>query len=65
MDKMCGQHGGRGRGFGLGFRRHGVPSREEFVERLESYRERLERELANVDELLKRLKDAPPATASV
>jgi hypothetical protein len=49
----------------LGFRRHGVPSREQFVERLESYRERLEHELANVDELLKRLKDAPTATASI
>jgi hypothetical protein len=63
--RMCGQHGGRGRGFGLGFRRHGVPSREEFVERLEGYRERLEHELANIDELLKRLKDTPTGTASV
>ncbi len=62
---MCGHHGGRGGRSGFGFRRHGVPSREEFVERLEGYRERLEHELANVDELLKRLKDAPAGTASV
>jgi hypothetical protein len=62
---MCGHHRSHGRGAGLGFRRHGVPSREQFVERLESYRERLEHELANVDELLKRLKDAPTTTASI
>ncbi len=63
---MCGQHRGRGAwGPGFGFRRHGMPSREEWVERLERYRERLEGELANVEELLKRLKDAPAETASV
>jgi hypothetical protein len=62
---MCGHHGGRRGRSEFGFRRHGVPSREEFVERLEGYRERLEHELANVDELLKRLKDAPTGTASV
>jgi hypothetical protein len=62
---MCGHHRSRGAGPGLGFRRHGVPSPEEWVERLESYRERLEHELANIDELLKRLKDAPTATANV
>jgi hypothetical protein len=45
--------------------RHGFPSREEWVERLESYRERLERDLGNVDELLKRLRDEQPQTTSV
>lgn len=64
--RMCGHHRGhRAWGPGRGFGRRGVPSREEFVERLESHRERLENELANIDELLKRLKDAPAGTASV
>lgn len=63
---MCGQHEHHRGRRGFGFRRHGVPSAEEWVERLESHRERLERELANVDELLKRLKDdTPTGTASV
>jgi ribosomal protein L19E len=62
---MCGHHHGHGARQGFGFRRHGVPSPEEWIERLESYRERLERELTNIDELLKRLKDAPVGTASV
>jgi ribosomal protein L19E len=61
---MCGHHH-RERGSWRGFRRHGVPSREEWVERLEAYRERLEGELANIEELLKRLKDAPTETATV
>ena len=53
-------------GHGPWFGRRGFPSREEWVERLEDYRERLERDLANVDELLKRLRDEPqPETTSV
>lgn len=44
--------------------RHGIPSREESVERLRGYREHLEGELAKVDELLARLADAPAATPS-
>jgi hypothetical protein len=54
------QHGeqrGRGRGFRFGGR-HGFPSREQLVERLTGYREHLERELENVEELLGRLGDA-------
>ena len=63
---MCGHHEHRGSRRGFGFRRHGVPSAEEWVERLESHRERLERELVNIDELLKRLKgDTPANTATV
>ena len=44
-----------------GFRgfRGGFPSREEWVERLEAHRDRLERDLANVRELIERLQDAP------
>jgi hypothetical protein len=61
---MCGHHE-HGARHGFGFRRRGVPSPDEWVERLESQRDRLVRELANVDELLKRLKDAPSGTASV
>ena len=50
-----GEHRGRGRGFRFG--RHGFPSREQLVERLTGYREHLERELENVEELLGRLGD--------
>jgi hypothetical protein len=63
--RMCGHHQHRGHYAWREFRRHGVPSREEWVERLEAYRERLEGELANIEELLKRLKDAPTETATV
>ncbi|MFL5755544.1 MAG: hypothetical protein ACJ77N_04515 [Chloroflexota bacterium] len=45
--------------------RRGFPSREEWVERLEAHRDRLERDLGNVDELLKRLRDEQPQTTSV
>jgi hypothetical protein len=50
---MCGahQHGRRGR--------HGYPNREQWVERLEAYREHLEGELKNVQELLERLGNEP------
>jgi hypothetical protein len=56
-----GHHHGR-RGHFRG--RHGIPSREQSVERLRSYREHLEGELAKVDELLARLADAPEAPAT-
>jgi hypothetical protein len=48
---MCGGHhhrrGRRGR--------RGYPNREQWVERLQSYREHLEGELKNVQELIERL----------
>jgi hypothetical protein len=50
---MCGghhHHGRRGRGY---------PNREQWVERLENYREHLEGELKNVQELIERLGDTP------
>ena len=52
---------GRGRFFG---RRWGTPTPQELVERLQARRERLEEELANVQELIKRLGDGEqPAQA--
>lgn len=66
---MCHEHGHhRGRhehGFRGGFGRRGFPSRDEWLERLEAHRERLEQDLANVRDLIERLRsDAPgPATS--
>jgi ribosomal protein L19E len=59
---MCGHEHGR-HGHRRGRRGRGFPSREEWVERLEAHRERLERDLGNVDELLKRLRDEQPGPA--
>ena len=66
---MCHEHRGpgdgpheRGRGYRggpRGFGRRGFPPREQWVERLEQHRERLEQDLANVRDLLVRLSDAP------
>ena len=58
---MCHEHGHRvhERGFGGGFGRRGFPSRDEWLERLEAHRERLEQDLANVRDLIERLRDAP------
>jgi hypothetical protein len=55
VNRMCGghHHGRRGR--------HGFPSREQLVERLQGYREHLQQETAKVEELLERLADAPSA----
>jgi hypothetical protein len=59
---MCGGHHHR-----RGRRRY--PNREQWVERLQSYREHLEGELKNVQELIERLgtpaDDAPQPTQSV
>lgn len=64
---MCHEHqGGPGfgrgrgaRGFGAFGGRRGFPSRDEWVERLEHHRDRLEQDLANVRDLIGRLKDEP------
>lgn len=50
---MCGEHHHRG----FGRRGRGFPNREQLVERLTGYRQHLESELANVQELLERLGD--------
>ena len=52
---MCGGHRHR--------TARGYPRREEWVERLQAYREHLEGELRNVQELLERLADAEPQQA--
>jgi septation ring formation regulator EzrA len=57
----CGH--GRGRRFGFGRRR--FPDREEFVSRLEEHQRDLEQELADVSDVLKRLReDESPAQAT-
>ena len=57
---MCGgHHHHRRRGF------RGYPSREQWAERLQAYREHLEDELRNVQELIERLGEAPQPTESV
>ena len=53
---MCGGHHHRGR--------RGYPDREQWVERLQSYREHLEGELKNVQELIERLGDPAPGDTS-
>ena len=53
---MCEGHHHHHRRFGRG--RRGFPNREQLVERLTGYRQHLEAELANVQELLERLGDA-------
>jgi hypothetical protein len=55
---MCGGHHQR-RG------QRGYPNREQWVERLQSYRDQLEGELKNVQELIERLGEAPQPTQSV
>ena len=61
---MCGHghhaRGHRAHGFrGFGFGRGGFPSRDEWLERLQGYQQRLEEDLRNVQELIERL--GPPA----
>jgi hypothetical protein len=59
---MCGTHerGGRRR------HRHRFGNREEWLSRLEEYQRDLEQELADVADIIRRLKDQPPPqTASV
>jgi hypothetical protein len=51
------QHRGHGRG------RRGYPTREQWAERLQGYREHLEAELRNVNELIERLGEPPQPEA--
>ena len=54
---MCGgHHHHRRRGF------RGYPNRKQWVDRLQAYREHLEEELANVQELIERLGETPRQT---
>ena len=64
---MCERHENRhehGHGHGR-HGRHGFPSRERLLERLQGYRQHLEGELANVQELIGRLGDAPQQPTEV
>jgi hypothetical protein len=66
---MCGghhEHRGHGRGF-RGFGRRGFPSRDVWVERLQSYEQHLEQELKNVRDVIERLGEgeAPQQTGLV
>lgn len=60
---MCG-HGRHARGHGAhgfrGFGRGAFPNREEWLERLQSYQQRLEDDLRNVQELIERLGPGAP-----
>jgi hypothetical protein len=66
---MCGHEEGEAHGRGRrgfrrhGFGRHGFPDRAHLLERLQGYREHLESELANVQDLIGRLGDEPEAPA--
>lgn len=70
---MCGEHvhhtaghrhGGRGFGFRRGFGPGGFPTRDEWLDRLEAHREHLEQDLANVRDLIERLRGDAPGSAS-
>ena len=59
-------HKHQGRGFGPGFRRFGRFNRDEMLPRLEEYQKDLEQELADVADLIRRLKEGQPQeTATV
>ncbi len=64
---MCGhEHGethGHGRRGFRGFGGRGFPDRAQLLERLQGYRQHLERELGNVQDLIARLGDEPEAPA--
>jgi ADP-dependent phosphofructokinase/glucokinase len=51
-------------GFGHGFRRFGRFNRDEMLPRLEEYQRDLEQELADVADLIRRLKEGEPAQTS-
>lgn len=65
---MCHEHGhhrgGHERGFRGGFGRRGFPNRDEWLERLEAHRDRLEQDLANVRDLIQRLQGEAPGPAT-
>jgi hypothetical protein len=63
---MCGEHGHHRSGFGFrGYGRRGFPSREQWLERLQAYREQLDQNLKNVDELIQRLSSPGEQTGTV
>ena len=54
-----------GRGCGPGFRRRRFPNREEWLRELEEYQKDLEQEVADVADLIRRLREEERETASV
>jgi hypothetical protein len=56
-------HRRHGHGRGLRFRRP-FPNRTELLERLEAYQRDLEQELADLDDLIRHLRDTPADTTS-
>jgi hypothetical protein len=63
MHKNRHRHGKRCDGHGLG--RGRVPNAEQLLERLEEHQRDLEQEVADVADLIRRLKEQRPETASV
>lgn len=61
---MRGRHRRSRGGCGPGFHRR-VPDREEWLRRLEEYQKDLEEEVADVADLIRRLKEEEKQTASV
>jgi hypothetical protein len=58
------RHGYR-HGCGSGFGRRRVPDREEWLQHLEEYQKDLEQEVADVADLIRRLKEEKKETAEV
>jgi hypothetical protein len=52
-------------GCGPGFRQRRMPDREEWLRRLEEYQKDLEQEVADVADLIRRLKEEKKETAEV
>jgi hypothetical protein len=52
-------------GCGPGFRHRRMPDREEWLRRLEEYQKDLEQEVADVADLIRRLKEEKKETAEV
>ncbi len=63
MHKNRHRHGKRCHGHGFG--RGRVPNAEQLLERLEEHQRDLEQEVADVADLIRRLKEQRPETASV
>ena len=57
--------GHRGPGHRHGFHRFGRLNREQMIERLEHYQRDLEQEIADVTDLLRRLREEPAREATV
>jgi hypothetical protein len=63
---MCGSHGEHSAGYRWRHRFGRFGNREQWLSRLEAYQRDLEEELADVADMVRRLKeDAPKQTASV